>query len=164
MNSDEACRAAKRIDEDLRRIIPIEAAPEKEAGRCAEAYDLVVTDSELRLKTEGLFRGGHYARAVEEAYKLLDNVVRKKTQIKQSGFALMTAAFNAKNPKLRLNPGQSISDNDEQEGYMHIFAGSMRGIRNPRVHECEWEDDEVDAIELLSLANHLISKVRNSVK
>ena len=82
MNSDEACRAAKRIDEDLRRIIPIEAAPEKEAGRCAEAYDLVVTDSELRLKTEGLFRGGHYARAVEEAYKLLDNVVSQTVGIR----------------------------------------------------------------------------------
>jgi len=37
-------------------------------------YDEVVTNKTLIKKTEKLFKDGHHARAVEEAYKLLNNV------------------------------------------------------------------------------------------
>mgnify|MGYP000771987119 FL=1 len=33
-------------------------------------YDAVITNKALRRKTEKLFKDGHHARAVEEAYKL----------------------------------------------------------------------------------------------
>lgn len=41
-------------------------------------FDEVITNRMLHKKTEKLFKDGHHARAVEEAYKLLDNVVKKK--------------------------------------------------------------------------------------
>ena len=74
----------------------------------------------------------------------------------------MTEAFSAKTPALRLNDFCSQSDKDEQLGYMQIYAGSMTGIRNPRAHEHDLRDNPKVALELLVLANHLMSKLDSS--
>ena len=76
----------------------------------------------------------------------------------------MKRTFSANSPILRLNAGVTQSEQDEQLGYMEIFAGVMTGIRNPRAHEDEWEDQEYRALQLLMLADHLVDRVRNSVK
>ena len=124
-------------------------------------FDDLITEPSLRKKTEKLFKDGHHARAVEEAYKLLDNHVKKRAGTKESktGSSLMQTAFSANNPILRLNAGKSDSEKDEQMGYMSIYAGCMTGIRNPRAHESDWEDTEQRALQLLVFANHLIERV-----
>jgi len=130
-------------------------------------YDEIVTDSALKKKTEKLFKDGHHARAVEEAYKLLDNLVKKRAGLSHTdltGANLMRNVFSAKNPVLRLNEGVSASEKNEQEGYMNIFAGCMTGIRNPRAHESDWEDTEQRALQLLALANHLIERTTMAEK
>lgn len=132
-----------------------------------DAYAQIVTDPVLRKKTEKLFRDGHHARAVEEAYKYLDNLVKKTANLpdkKLSGSSLMQKAFSPEHPVLKINAGESASEVDEQKGYLQIYAGCMTGIRNPRAHESDWEDSERHAIELLTLANHLIEKVKNAEK
>ena len=68
----------------------------------------------------------------------------------------MRAVFSPKNPILRLNKLETRSDRNEQQGYMEIFAGTMIGIRNPRVHEYDLEDSPVEALERLVMANHLM--------
>lgn len=128
-------------------------------------YNVFVTDKELRKITEKLFIDGHHARAVEEAYKLLNNLVKKRSGlINADGANLMRQSFSAKAPILKLNAGTNQSEQDEQQGYMDILAGCMTGIRNPRAHEHEWEDSEQRALQLLSMANHLIERIRNSEK
>lgn len=125
----------------------------------------IVTDAGLRKKTEKLFRDGHHARAVEEAYKYLDNIVKrvaKPSDKKLTGAPLMQKVFSADKPLLKINAGETQSENDEQKGYLQIFSGSMTGIRNPRAHESDWEDSEERALELLTLANHLITRVRHA--
>src|SRR5207302_3186227 len=82
------------------------------------------------------FAGGHYAQAVSEAFKLVDNLVQRKSGLPVPGFDLMMRAFNDKTPALKLNALKTESDRNEQAGYMHMFAGSMRGIRNVRAHFC----------------------------
>ena len=62
-------------------------------------------------------------------------------------------------PILKLNEGLSTSEKDEQSGYMLILSGCMTGIRNPRAHESDWEDTQQSALQLLTLANHLIERV-----
>lgn len=127
----------------------------------APIYDTVITNSSLRTKTEKLFKDGHYARAVEEAYKLLDNTVKKHAGLDESnltGTNLMEFVFSVNNPRLRLNAGTSTSEKDEQKGYMMIFTGCMLGIRNPRAHETDWEDTEERALQLLTFANHLLER------
>lgn len=130
-------------------------------------YDEVVTNKALRKKTEKLFKDGHHARSVEEAYKLLDNLIKRKADLLHTdltGSTLMQTVFSPKKPILKLNEGISASEQNEQSGYMQIFAGCMTGIRNPRAHESDWEDTEQRALQLLALANHLIERVSMAEK
>lgn len=126
-------------------------------------YETFVTDHELRKVTQKLFVDGHHARAVEEAYKFLNKLVKKLSGVKQlDGSSLMKQVFSLKTPILKLNAGTNQSEQDEQLGYMEILSGCMTGIRNPRAHEYEWEDSEERALQLLAMANHLIERVKLS--
>lgn len=125
-------------------------------------YDALITNRTLKRKTEKLFKDGHHARAVEEAYKFIDNAVKKKSNLQQSDFTgskLMQRVFSSNNPILKLNEGITSSEQNEQSGYMQILAGCMTGIRNPRAHDSDWEDTEQRALQLLIFANHLIERV-----
>lgn len=124
-------------------------------------YDQVVDDDELRRTTRKLFLDGHYAMAVEEACKCLNNLVKDLTGLEAlDGAGLMKKAFSRDHPVLRLNALGSRSEKAQQQGYMEIFSGVMTGVRNPRAHEHAYPDDPVTALELLTLANHLIRTAR----
>lgn len=125
-------------------------------------YDSLVIDKELRKVTRKLFMDGHHARAVEEGFKCLNNIIKRIAKTFLDGSTMMKSVFSVKSPIIRLNSGTSQSDMDEQLGYMEIYSGCMTGIRNPRAHEHEWEDTEDRALQLLSLANHLIERAKNS--
>ena len=131
-----------------------------------QLFNELITEPTLRKKTEKLFKDGHHAQAVEVAYKLLDNMVKKRSGLASgiTGASLMQTVFSSKNPILRLNENISASEKDEQLGYMNIFSGCMTGIRNPRAHESDWEDTEERALQLLVFANHLIERVLLAVK
>jgi len=124
-----------------------------------ELYDILVKSKAVRDATRKLFLDGHYARAVEEAYKCLDNVVRDKSGLSISGKDLMDKAFSEKNPILKLNALKTTSQKDEQIGYMIIFGGCIVGIRNPRAHEHRKEDSPEVALEMLVWANHLMRAI-----
>lgn len=103
-------------------------------------YDIIVTNKALRKKTEKLFKDGHHARAVEEAYKLIDNLVKNKAGLQSTdltGSKLMQNVFSQNKPLLKLNEGATASEQNEQTGYMQILSGCMTGIRNPRAHESD---------------------------
>lgn len=125
-------------------------------------YDQVVTDAGLRTATIRLFRNKHYAEAVRRGCTHVNNLVKKKAGLaSKDGPDLMHHAFRADAPVLRLNALASQSDRDEQDGYRHIFAGMMAGVRNPRAHE-PVEDDPEAALEMLTMANHLVRIVARS--
>ena len=128
-------------------------------------FEELVSDSRIRGVSGSLFRDRYFARAVEEAFKLLNNAVREKSGLaEKDGSALMRDAFSANSPTLRLNDFETTSEKDEQRGYMDIFAGSMTGIRNPRAHDHNLVDESEVALELLVLANHLMRKLDESTK
>lgn len=130
-----------------------------------ERFDSGVTDAALRHASRQLFSDGHYARAVEEAFKCLNNEVKSISGIDdRDGANLMRKVFSANDPTLMLNELQSLSEQDEQKGYMDLYAGSMTGIRNPRAHEHELEDSPEEALEMLIFANHLMRKLRSANK
>ena len=128
------------------------------------SLEQVVTDKDLYKNVKELFNNGHHAEAVKKAFVFLDNLVKSKSELDKTGADLMRAAFSANRPILRLNSFTSTSENNEQQGYMEIFAGAMIGIRNPRAHEHDWEDTQERALQLLGLANHLIIRTRLSTK
>lgn len=124
-----------------------------------------IADPDLLKVSERLFEDGHHARAVEEAFKYLNNLVKARSGLAGlDGSVLMKTALSAKNPTLKLNAGISQSEHDEQLGYMEIMAGSMTGIRNPRAHEHDWEDLEEHAVQMLILADHLVGRVKAALK
>ena len=122
-----------------------------------DLFDELISSEALGAASRPLFAGQHYARAVEEAFKCLNNSVKEKSGLHDlDGDALMRRAFSAENPALKLNRLRSISQKDEQRGYMEIYAGVMKGIRNPRAHEHLLQDQAVPALELLVMANHMM--------
>jgi uncharacterized protein (TIGR02391 family) len=84
------------------------------------------------------FESGHYADAVESAFKELNAMV-KELYIKSGGdeldgVSLMRKAFTPGNPAIRLDDLSTETGRNIQQGYMDLFAGSMSGIRNPKAH------------------------------
>ena len=135
----------------------------KEAENDSSLYDHLIVNESLREKTRELYFDGHYTRVIEEAFKLIDNLVKEKASIAPSssltGSKLMQMAFSRERPLLRLNQGSSASEADEQLGYMQLFAGCMTGVRNPIAHDANWKDSKMQALQLLVFAEHLIEKV-----
>lgn len=129
-----------------------------------DVYFQLVDDEELRVSTEKLFIDKHYSSAIEEAFKCLNNIVKKKTNSSLDGSDLMHNVFSPKKPLLKLNKLKTDTDKNEQQGYMEITAGVMTGIRNPRAHQHNYKDEIETALELLGLANHLIKKVKKASK
>ena len=128
-----------------------------------DCFDELVSNGLIRQSSGSLFRDGHYARAVEEAFKCLNSAVKEKSgDDDRDGADLMRATFSANSPVLRLNSLQSSSDRNEQRGYMDVFAGVMTGIRNPRAHEPGLVDEPEVALEMLIIANHLMRKLEDS--
>lgn len=119
---------------------------------------------EISSVSKKLFDDGHYAQAVFEAYKKVNNMVKNKAKIHDDGKSLMLKCFNESNPLLRLNKLKTLSDRNEQEGYKFMFAGAMIGIRNPKAHETIIQNDPNIALQLLSFANLLIRQVKKSKK
>ncbi len=107
-----------------------------------------------------LFDDGYYSQATFEAFKLLDQKVKAAAGLLDSGFAMMMAAFNEKNPRVRLTDLSSTSEIDEQLGFRHMFAGSMSAIRNPRGHEIIADSIEL-CLDHLSVASVLLRTFDN---
>ena len=156
----DVLRSLSEAGYEVRRI-----TPQLDAPTLHQLFDELVTNDSLRQASASLFLDGYYARAVEEAFKCLNNAVKDKSgNTDRDGAPLMRAVFSPNAPILKLNPLQSPSERDEQQGYMELFAGAMTGIRNPRAHEHSLVDAGEVALELLILANHLMRKLNGAVE
>lgn len=159
----QALNLAKALDSDVRKIGLRGPVLPETVDNDSSTFDEVVDDDELIAASRALFLDGHYASAVLEAFKCLNNYVKQSSGVHdKDGAKLMTHVFSASNPSLALNALSSVSERDEQTGYMQIFAGAMTGVRNPRAHEHGFEDDPTTALELLGLANHLMRVARRA--
>ncbi|MFN2397804.1 MAG: TIGR02391 family protein [Gemmatimonadaceae bacterium] len=112
--------------------------------------------------TRALFDDGHYADAAETAFKAVN--MRGKTIWKaagrpeKDGKALMLSAFSVNQPTIRLDDLSTESGKNIQEGYMHIYAGAIQAIRNPKAHEIISITPE-RALHFLVLASLLMFKL-----
>ena len=109
-----------------------------------------------------LFRDGHFADAVYAASKALNNLVQERSgQRDLDGASLMRTVFSRNSPVLAFNDLNDRSDEDEQEGMMHLFEGVALGIRNPHAHDFP-EDSADRALEYISLIGLLANRVEES--
>ena len=122
-----------------------------------------ITEAEIQEVSRDVFASGHYSLAVQEAYKAVEKFVQRKAkQHGLSGTRLMQSVFSAEAPRLFWTDRTNTSEEDEQKGYLMLYAGAMLGIRNPTVHEFNWVEDQDIALELIMFAQHLLRKARSA--
>lgn len=130
-----------------------------------EIFDSLNIHLQIKKVSSKLFYDGHYQEAIFAAFKKVNNMVKKKSELStKDGKDLMLTSFTPNNPLLKINKLKTISEKDEQEGFMHIFAGAMQGIRNPRGHDDKIYDEPKKAIEYICLASLLAKIVDKSSK
>jgi len=120
---------------------------------------------EIKRVSEPLFKDGHYAQAIFEAFKAVNNAVKKKSGLSdKDGQALMAYVFSGNPPVLALNSLQTQSEEDEQEGFKFLFMGAMTGIRNPKAHENIMQTDQYRTLHYLAFASLLFARVDETIK
>lgn len=106
-----------------------------------------------------LFRDGYFSFAIFEGCKAIEKRIQDMTGLSATGFSLMEQAFKKQTPAIQLNDLQNLSDSDEQEGFLLIFKGVMKGIRNPKGHEFIDLKNPFRALEYLGLLSLLMKKL-----
>jgi uncharacterized protein (TIGR02391 family) len=135
------------------------AGPSTDAASAVFAKTII--EPEILEASRDLFASGHYSLAVQEAYKAVEKYVQHKAKENGlSGTKLMHNVFSAESPRLFWTERKRTSEEDEQKGYMMLYAGAMLGIRNPVTHEFNWVEDQEVALELILFAQHLLRKAR----
>jgi uncharacterized protein (TIGR02391 family) len=128
------------------------ATPLTNPSRALESLQLhpQIADASIEL-----FKGGHYANAIEDACKVLDLLVKMKSKCSdRSGTELMQFVFRPTAPMLKFNEQQNDSEKSEQQGMMFLYSGAMLAFRNPRAHGL-LSDDPVVALEIIGFVNFL---------
>jgi uncharacterized protein (TIGR02391 family) len=113
------------------------------------------------------FEHEHYADSVESAFKEVNTRIKdfykRRTGQELDGVALMRGVFSLKNPSIVLGDLTTTSGKDVQEGFGHIFAGSMQGIRNPSAH-ANLKMSDGNAMHLIFLASLLMFTIDDKLK
>ena len=109
--------------------------------------------------SKSLFETGHYAQAIFEAFKAINNFVKEKTGQSLDGRDLMAKVFREQDPLIKLNKLKTRSERDEQEGFKFLFMGAMVGIRNPKAHDNVIQTDPYKTLEYLSFASLLMRRI-----
>lgn len=107
-----------------------------------------------------LYETHHYSQAILEAYKVVFQEIKDITGIRNlDGKKLAEKAFAPENPVIKLSPLTTESEQDEQKGFMLLLSGAALGIRNPKAHDLVVQKDEYRALEYLSFASLLLTRI-----
>jgi uncharacterized protein (TIGR02391 family) len=142
-------------------------------------FKLLRIHPEITKVSKTYFYEKHYSDAIEKAFKKVIIMVKDKTKSKGvsrklDGTPLMFKVFEFERDKntgeaktvpiLKLNKFNDQVDYDEQEGFMHIFAGVAEGIRNPKIHAFVNQKDPLRTLWYISLASLLATRVEEATK
>ena len=107
------------------------------------------------------FTDGHYFDAVDECCKAFEKHVAEKSKTTKRGCKLMSEFLNNNSGSLKLNSGETQTEQDSQEGLMHLCMGLVLGIRNPVEHEpqLDYSIRKQDALDVLSFISYLYRQI-----
>jgi uncharacterized protein (TIGR02391 family) len=123
-------------------------------ARIQSAFEGLELHPRIAAVASELYRDGHYRNAVQDAAIALVNLVKEKSRRHDlDGAGLMTTVFSKKSPILAFNDLKDQTEQDEQEGMMHLFVGAVLALRNPRSHALlvDSAEEALEYIGLLSL-------------
>jgi uncharacterized protein (TIGR02391 family) len=136
---------------------------EDTGARILQAYENLELHPEITSAASKLYKDGHYANAIEDAVKALNNLVRLRSGVDNlDGSKLMNRVFSPESPILKFNSLADESDKDEQRGFMMMFSGAVAGLRNPRAHKLI-KDDPERALEFIAFVS-LLAKLLGGAK
>lgn len=135
--------------------------------------DLGIHD-EIYKVSKNLLDKGSYPQAIFESFKRVISMVKEKAknqlEIEEGkkgkeldGKDLMFKVFDIDKPLLKINELKTQSEKDEQDGFKHIFAGAVEGIRNPMAHDIVNTEDlnlTLHYIILASLLARIVDKAK----
>jgi uncharacterized protein (TIGR02391 family) len=125
-------------------------------------FDRLNLHPRIRDVARDLFTDGHPWPAVFEAAKALINYVKERSDNHDlDGAPLVRTVFSPRNPVLAFNDLADQTDQDEQEGMMHLFEGAVQAIRNPGGHDFP-EGPEQRAIEYISFLSLLAYRLQDA--
>ncbi len=105
-------------------------------------------------------KNGNLRAAVMDAFIALDKYVQAKSgNSKAIGANLMQSVFSPSSPILKLS-----ENNEEQMGFMYLFTGSVKAIRNQYAHNVVSPSSEQEAMEWRGFASALFRLVDQSEK
>lgn len=120
---------------------------------------------EIKKSSKNLFERGEYELAIFNALKTLENLVKKKSNIRElSGSSLMAKVFNENNPILKISEYTKTPQKSEQQGVKFLFMGSMLAIRNPLAHEDKIKINPHTALKYIIFTSLLADFLEQSVK
>ena len=160
--------AKKMTGKEAQNSTGIKISPIKNGSRTEsvpdifkELYNKTILHPKIRKVSENHYTSKQYRSAILDAFIELETMVKDKVNYLEDervkgliGTKLFRKVFNSNAPILVWNSLETIEEIDEYEGYSHIFAGAMQGIRNPKAHKI-FPQEPMRAIRLLSLANLL---------
>src|SRR6266403_211756 len=118
-------------------------------------FDRLNLHPRIRDVSRDRFLDGYHWDAVFAASKALVNYVKERSgRDDLDGAGLMRTVCSRNAPVLVFNDLSNTTEQDEQEGMMHLFEGIVLGIRNPGGHAFP-EGTEQRAIEYISLLSLL---------
>lgn len=113
------------------------------------------------------FFDGHYADAVESGCKeinaRLKKIYKSITGLEKDGDTLFTSIFSKNNPILQFEDIHYMSGENVQVGYLMMFQGMWKGLRDPKAHENMYLTKE-QALERLVFLSMLMNKIDVAVQ
>lgn len=105
-----------------------------------------------------------YTDVVKDACLYLIEIIQDKSERNDlDGETLINTVFSEKNPKLLINNNQTISEKDEQRGFLYILRGIICGMRNPISHskQFKYSKEESESI-ILFINNYILRRLDDS--
>lgn len=136
------------------RLVKEDPEGATQSRRALRAYEGLDLHPAIERAAGALYRDGHYANAIEDAVKALNDLVRRRSCQSSDGTSLMEKVFSPKKPILKFNSLADDSDRDEQKGFMMLFSGAVTGLRNPRAHKLI-KDNPERALEFIAFVSLL---------
>lgn len=108
------------------------------------------------------YASGDYRNATLDAIVALFDMLRNKTGLDMDGDNLCNQAFSPSDPILILSEIETDSGRNDQRGFMDIFKGFYRGVRNPKAHSLIHDLDAIKSAQHLILASLLARRIDES--
>ena len=108
--------------------------------------------------SRALFEDEHYAQAIFEAFKAVENFVQDKSGLTLYGTNLMDTVFNEENPIIKV-PEAGHYYKDVQRGFKHLFVGAAQAIRNPKAHKEIIQKDPYITLQYLGFFSFLLKRI-----